>query len=249
MAHFAELNENNEVIYVAYMDNEIITDENGNEVEELGIQHLHTHHGSHRRWIRTSYGGNFRGKAAGEGDIYREDLDLFICPQPYPSWVLNEDTRQWEAPVSKPENYFSDDYEWIEESQSWFSIREYVYNKYAKNYDYDHIKNAVELFNLKEKEIVPVTFVENYTVAYEKEKNFILSHQWYQKWSRSVLNEWKNHYMNIIMESKCDLFCVKKINNVKEKKKFDKYMTTVIDFVFLEEKNNWAIYKRDKYVA
>ena len=46
--HYAELNENNEVIYVAYMDNEIITDENGNEVEELGIQHLHTHHGEER---------------------------------------------------------------------------------------------------------------------------------------------------------------------------------------------------------
>ena len=62
MAHYAELNENNEVVYVAYMDNEIIIDENGNEVEELGIQHLHTHHGSDRRWVRTSYRGSFSGK-------------------------------------------------------------------------------------------------------------------------------------------------------------------------------------------
>jgi hypothetical protein len=80
MAHFAELNENNEVIYVAYMDNEIITDENGNEVEKLGIQHLHYHHGSHRRWVRTSYRGNFRGKYAGLNDVYDEDLDIFINP-------------------------------------------------------------------------------------------------------------------------------------------------------------------------
>ena len=101
--HFAELNENNEVIYVAYMDNEIITDENGNEVEELGIQHLHTHHGAERKWVRTSYRGNFRNKYAGLGDTYREDLDMFISPSPYPSWILNETTGQWEAPVTQPE--------------------------------------------------------------------------------------------------------------------------------------------------
>ena len=103
MAHYAELNENNEVIYVVYMDNEIITDEDGNEVEELGIQHLHTHHGSDRRWIRTSYRGNFRNKYAGVGDTYREDLDMFISSQPYSSWILNETTGQWEAPIPKPE--------------------------------------------------------------------------------------------------------------------------------------------------
>lgn len=103
MAHYAELNENNEVIYVVYMDNEIITDENDNEVEELGIQHLHHHHGADRRWIRTSYRGNFRGKYAGIGDTYREDLDMFISPQPYPSWILNETNGEWEPPVLKPE--------------------------------------------------------------------------------------------------------------------------------------------------
>jgi len=119
--HYAELNENNEVIYVAYMDNEIITDENGNEVEELGIQHLHTHHGADRKWVRTSYGGNFRNKYAGLGDTYREDLDMFISPSPYPSWILNETTGQWEAPVTQPEltqeeidgGYF---YSWDEEA-------------------------------------------------------------------------------------------------------------------------------------
>lgn len=121
MAHYAELNQNNEVIYVAYMDNEIITDENGNEVEELGIQHLHTHHGAERKWVRTSYRGNFRNKYAGLGDTYREDLDMFISPSPYPSWILNETTGQWEAPVTQPEltqeeidgGYF---YSWDEEA-------------------------------------------------------------------------------------------------------------------------------------
>lgn len=123
MAHYAELNQNNEVIYVVYMDNEIITDENGNEVEELGIQHLHTHHGADRKWVRTSYGGNFRNKYAGLGDTYREDLDMFISPSPHPSWILNETTGQWEAPVTQPEltqeqidgGYF---YSWDEEAHN-----------------------------------------------------------------------------------------------------------------------------------
>lgn len=127
MAHYAELNENNEVIYVVYMDNEIITDENGNEVEELGVTHLHTHHGADRRWVRTSYRGNFRNKYAGLGDTYREDLDMFIAPQPFASWTLNETTGQWEAPIAQPElteeqinsetHFYS--YSWNEETQSW----------------------------------------------------------------------------------------------------------------------------------
>jgi len=117
MAHYAELNENNEVIYIAYMDNEIITDENGNEVEQLGIDHLHTHHGVNRRWVRTSYRGNFRNKYAGVGDTYREDLDMFISHSPYPSWTLNETMGQWEAPTSRPDD--ENLYSWNEETQSW----------------------------------------------------------------------------------------------------------------------------------
>lgn len=121
MAHYAEINENNEVIYVAYMDNEIITDENGNEIEQLGIDHLHYHHGSNRKWVRTSYSGNFRNKYAGIGNIYREDLDIFITPSPYSSWILNESTGEWQPPIPKPEltqeqidnNQY---YEWNEEN-------------------------------------------------------------------------------------------------------------------------------------
>ena len=103
MAHYAELNENNEVIYVAYMDNEIITDENGNEIEQLGIDHLHHHQGSHRKWVRTSYRGNFRGVYAGLGSFYLEDLDVFTFPKPHSSWILNETTADWEPPMPIPE--------------------------------------------------------------------------------------------------------------------------------------------------
>jgi hypothetical protein len=125
MAHYAELNEINEVIHVIYMDNELIIDENGNEVEELGIQHLHTHHGSDRRWVRTSYNGNFRGKYAGLGYTYRSDLDMFIEPKPCESWVLNIETKDWESPIGEPPELTQQEidsgsyYQWNEENGEW----------------------------------------------------------------------------------------------------------------------------------
>lgn len=120
MAHYAELNENNEVIYVVYMDNEIIIDENGDEIEQRGIDHLHLHNGENRRWIRTSYGSNFRRKFAGIGDIYNEDIDMFISSRPYESWSLNINNGDWEPPIPLPDlteqqqndRYY---YEWNEE--------------------------------------------------------------------------------------------------------------------------------------
>ena len=117
MAHYAELNESNEVIYIAYMDNKIIIDENGNEVEQLGIDHLHYHHGSDRKWVRTSYRGNFRGKYARIGSTYKEDLDMFIPPKPYASWIFNEIKGEWEPPVHYPTD--GKRYTWNEETLSW----------------------------------------------------------------------------------------------------------------------------------
>lgn len=117
MAHYAELNQNNEVIYVTYLENELITDENGNEIEQLGIDHLHLHNGSDRRWVRTSYGSNFRGKYAGFGDVYREDLDLFVGQQPFPSWTLNETSGEWEPPTPYPND--DNTYGWDEDNLQW----------------------------------------------------------------------------------------------------------------------------------
>jgi hypothetical protein len=69
------------------------------------------------RWIKTSYNGNIRKNFAGPGYSYNEELDAFIAPKPFPSWILNEDTCRWESPIPYP----SDDkpYTWNEENQSW----------------------------------------------------------------------------------------------------------------------------------
>ena len=78
MAHFAELNEINEVIRVIVVSNNDIVDENGNEQESKGIEFCKSLFGQNTRWIQTSYNANFRGKYAGERDIYDPVNDIFI---------------------------------------------------------------------------------------------------------------------------------------------------------------------------
>lgn len=68
-------------------------------------------------WIQTSYTGSIRKNYAGIGFTYDKDRDAFIPPKPYDSWVLNEETCNWESPVPYPAD--SNKYTWNEETQSW----------------------------------------------------------------------------------------------------------------------------------
>jgi hypothetical protein len=107
MAHWAEINENNIVVRVVVTDND---DPNGDE----GYQWLLDNLGG--RWVKTSYNNKIRKQYAGTGFNYDEDNDVFIAPQPLPSWVLNSNF-DWEAPYPKPRKdrfYF-----WNEETISW----------------------------------------------------------------------------------------------------------------------------------
>lgn len=78
MAHFAELDPNNVVLRVVVVDNIVMTDENGDEQENLGIGFLRGLFGG--VWKQTSYNASFRGKYAGIGDIYDETNDVFVSP-------------------------------------------------------------------------------------------------------------------------------------------------------------------------
>lgn len=128
MAHFAQLDENNVVIWVTPIDNSIITDENGQEQESLGIKHLHDTipWAKDYNWKQTSYNNNIRGRYAGIGYTYDEDLDAFITPKPHNSWILNKETLEWEPPTQKPNNTATDTeittYEWNEQNLSWDSV-------------------------------------------------------------------------------------------------------------------------------
>ena len=73
-------------------------------------------------WIQTSYNGNIRKNYAGIGYTYDPQRDAFIAPKQYESWILNEDTCRWEAPVAYPTD--GKIYKWNEDNQSWDEITE-----------------------------------------------------------------------------------------------------------------------------
>jgi hypothetical protein len=100
MAHFAELDKNNKVLRVISVNNSDIIDSNGNESEDIGKQFCNTLLGGN--WIQTSYNGTFRKNFAGTGMTYDSDKDVFLYPQPFDSWILDEDSGMWNAPVEKP---------------------------------------------------------------------------------------------------------------------------------------------------
>ena len=114
MAHFARIDENGVVQQVVVVDNKDTADASGVEKEHIGAAHLEKILGG--TWKQTSYNGNMRKNYAGIGYTYRSDIDAFVPPQPFASWVLNADA-QWEAPTPMPTD--GQMYSWNEETTSW----------------------------------------------------------------------------------------------------------------------------------
>jgi len=121
MAHFAKL-ENNIVTQVIVVANQDILDENGQESEQKGIDFCSNLLGG--TWIQTSYNSRIRKNYAGIGYTYDENLDAFIPVKPFNSWLLDESTAQWKAPVDMPTD--GKRYSWNEESKSWDAINESI---------------------------------------------------------------------------------------------------------------------------
>jgi hypothetical protein len=107
MSHFAKINSDSIVTEVIVAEQAFI---NSGAVGDSFL------------WVQTSYNNNFRKNYAGIGFTYDSTRDAFIPPQPYPSWTLNEDTCQWEAPVAYPD----DDkmYNWDESTTNWIEVTE-----------------------------------------------------------------------------------------------------------------------------
>ena len=121
MAHFAKLDQNNLVVEVHVIhNNELLQD--GVESEAKGIQFLTNWSGGYTNWKQTSYNGRIRKNYAGIGYTYDSARDAFIPPQPFPSWVLNEETCQWDAPVAIPTD--GQRYTWDESTTSWGVVSE-----------------------------------------------------------------------------------------------------------------------------
>ena len=115
MASFAKLGKGNIVERVEVVSNDIAT------TEQAGVDFLNNLYKSRDVWKQTSYNNNIRKNFAGVGYHYDQARDAFIAPKPFNSWILNEDTCRWEAPVAKPDD--DQDYKWNETNQSWNLIK------------------------------------------------------------------------------------------------------------------------------
>ena len=118
MAHFAELDENNVVLQVIVVHNNELKGANGVEYENKGVEFCNSLFG-HTNWIQTSYNNNMRKQFAGTGFTYDDVNDVFVAPQPYPSWSLDEN-HDWQPPTPMPED--DNLYTWNEETQTWDEI-------------------------------------------------------------------------------------------------------------------------------
>ena len=112
MAHFAILKIGNIVDQVIVVSNDIAT------TEQAGIDFLRkTFNDPHLSVIQTSYNNNIRKNFAGIGYQYDQTRDAFIAPKPFNSWILDEQTCQWEAPTPKPND--GKPYIWNENIKNW----------------------------------------------------------------------------------------------------------------------------------
>ncbi len=128
MAHYALINSDNIVVQVitGVDENIIQTDSDGTQVG-----------GTSEAWEqfyaaqpqfdgltckRTSYNGNIRANFAGIGYKYDKEFNVFIAPQPFPSWKLNYTTWQWEAPVANPNQIEGFRWKWSEYNKEWISV-------------------------------------------------------------------------------------------------------------------------------
>jgi hypothetical protein len=115
MASFAKIGLNNKVIQVISVHDNELKDSNNVSSENLGIDFL-TNLTGWAIW-KQSFTDGTRKNTANIDYTYDEDRDAFIPKKPFNSWILNETTCQWEAPVVKPED--GQKYTWNEETKQW----------------------------------------------------------------------------------------------------------------------------------
>ena len=116
MAHFAEIKDGIVQQVIVVHNNELLVD--GVEVEAKGAEFCTNLLGG--EWVQTSYNNRIRKQYAGIGYTYDADLDIFIAPQPYPSWILDEN-HDWQPPTPMPvvEGKL---YAWFESNKQWIEL-------------------------------------------------------------------------------------------------------------------------------
>ena len=115
MAHFAKIGVGNIVEEVYVINNDVMM-KDGKEDEATGVAFLQNLYGNRDTYIQTSYNNNFRKQYAGVGFRYDHAKDIFIAPQPFPSWSLDSND-DWQPPTAMPDD--GKEYYWDEPSTSW----------------------------------------------------------------------------------------------------------------------------------
>jgi hypothetical protein len=125
MAHFAKI-EDGVVTQVIVVDNKDCADATGVEKESIGVAFCERLLGG--TWKQTSYNGSIRKNYAGLGYTYDSERDAFIPPKPFASWILNEESCLWDAPVAMPEDAGTGEppkqYTWDEATTSWVEVEQ-----------------------------------------------------------------------------------------------------------------------------
>jgi hypothetical protein len=126
MAHFAQIDENNVVTQVIVVANSDTADASSVEKEHIGAAFCEKLLGG--TWKQTSYNGSIRKNYAGLGYTYDSERDAFIPPKPFASWILNEESCLWDAPVAMPEDAGTGEppkrYSWDEATTSWVEVEQ-----------------------------------------------------------------------------------------------------------------------------
>ena len=107
MSHFAEINSDSIVQRVIVAEQDFINS---------GVV------GDSLLWIQCSYNGDFRKQYAGVGYKYDKEYDVFVCPQPYPSWTLDSN-HDWQPPTVRP-TADGKMYTWDEPNTKWIEVSE-----------------------------------------------------------------------------------------------------------------------------
>jgi len=114
MAHFAQLDDSNVVLKVNVIADADCLDGDGNESEAVGIAFCKSLWGADTNWIQTSYNETIRKNYAEVGSTYDASKDAFIDYKEVASWVLDETTCKWKAPLAYPDD--GKDYGWDEDA-------------------------------------------------------------------------------------------------------------------------------------
>lgn len=121
MAHYAKIDSEGFVVNIDKLDDIHEMTLDGEVAEGNAVAYLRkcdVPENADHRWIKTSYNGNIRGRYATFGGTYSDELDMFLDPKPFPSWVLDAN-GDWQPPVPRPETVGGTTWDWNEETKQW----------------------------------------------------------------------------------------------------------------------------------